>query len=258
MAYSITQFQNSVVAQAAALDNNFATFGALVPIPCTISGTNTLTLTQNGVGLVPTPTLSAYTTGMLFTGIASTSNSAGVTVQVGSLPALTVYKDILAGPSPLSGGEIIGLNAVSFLFDAALASGAGGFHLITATSSSRSPQIVQTLQVGNNFLSTLTNLLSGSSPTLTFTATPGWSSQDQTFTLTGTIAQIPAVGDFLQVTPPSLGATGVSYDAMVLSTGSLSSVSSVATINVRLVNSASASVAANSGIYRYLALRAVP
>ena len=55
MAYSITQFENNLVNSLVALDNNFTTFGALVPIPCSISGTNTLTLTQNAVGLVPTP-----------------------------------------------------------------------------------------------------------------------------------------------------------------------------------------------------------
>jgi len=105
---------------------------------------------------------------------------------------------------------------------------------------------------------TLTNLLSGNSPTLTFTATPGWSSQDQTFTLTGLPPAVPAPGDFVQVSPPSLAATGVSYWGMCTALGSLSSVASVATVNIRLVNSASASLASNSGVYRWMATRAVP
>ena len=45
MGYSITQFEGSTTASAVALDANFTTFGALVPIPCGIAGTNTLTLT---------------------------------------------------------------------------------------------------------------------------------------------------------------------------------------------------------------------
>ena len=68
MAYSITQFENNLTNPLVALDNNFTTFGALVPIPCTVAGTNTLTLTQNSAGLVPTPTISAYTTNMTVLG----------------------------------------------------------------------------------------------------------------------------------------------------------------------------------------------
>jgi hypothetical protein len=104
----------------------------------------------------------------------------------------------------------------------------------------------------------VSSLLSGNSPTLTFTATAGWSSQDQTFTLTGLPPAIPLPGDFVQITPPSLAATGVGYQGMVTAVGSLSLLLSVATVNVRLINSASASLASNSGVYRYLATRAVP
>ena len=71
MAYSLSQFENNLTNPLQALDNNFTTFGALVQIPCSVAGTNTLTLTQNAAGLVPTPTISAYTTDMLFSGIAA-------------------------------------------------------------------------------------------------------------------------------------------------------------------------------------------
>ena len=93
MAYSITQFENSATNSLQALDNNFTTFGALVQIPCSVAGTNTLTLTQNAVGLVPTPTISAYTTNMLFSGIASGTNTGPTTATIGSVGALPVYKD---------------------------------------------------------------------------------------------------------------------------------------------------------------------
>src|SRR5216684_3366170 len=241
MAYSITQFENNLTNSLVALDNNFTTFGALVPIPCTISGTNTLTLTPNAGGLVPTPTISAYTTGMLFTGIAITSNTGPVIATVGSIGTRQVYKDTLIGPSLLSGTEIVGNCAIALFYDAALNLGAGGFHLIATTAQTNSFIAPSGIQLNGG--ATLTNLLSGNSPTLTFTATPGWSSQDQIFTLTGLPPAVPAPGDFMQINPPSLAATGVSYWAMCTALGSLSSLLSVATVNVRLVNSASASLA---------------
>ncbi len=255
MAYSITQFENNLSNPLQALDNNFTTFGALVPIPCSVAGTNTLTLTQNSAGLVPTPTIAAYSSNMLFTGVATGTNTGPTTATVGSVGALTVYKDTLAGPAALLGGEIINGNAFTLLYDPALNSGAGGFHLQASTETTGSRINPGAIQLGG---ATLTNLLSGNSPTLTFTATPGWSSQDQTFTLTGLPPSIPLTGDFVQINPPSLAATGVVFQAMVTAVGSLSSLLSVATVNVRLVNAASASLASNSGIYRYAATRMVP
>ncbi len=252
MAYSLTIFQNSAGPdQLSALDNNIATLSAATNIPCLIAGTNTLTLTQNSAGLVPSSAITAYATNMVFAGVAPSTNTGPVTATLGSVGVLNVYKDTLAGPALLSGNEIIANNAISLRYDAALNSGAGGFHLVSSTSSTGGIVVV-----GN---ATLTNLFSGNSPTLTFTATPGWSSQDQTFSITAALASaLPAIGDFVQVNPPSLGASGIDYRGFVLGTGSLSSVLSVATINIRLTNAASASLASNSGVYRYLATRTVP
>lgn len=255
MTYSITQFENNLSNPLVALDSDFTTFGALVQIPCAIAGTNALTFTQNAAGLVPTPTISAYTTNMLFSGVAASTNTGAVTATVGSTGSLPVYKDSPSGPVALTGGEIVALNAITLRYDAALNSGGGGFHL---TSSTAGNIAIAPASVQVNGGATLTNVLSGNSPTLTFTATPGWSSQDQTFTLTGLPPAVPAPGDFFQISPPSLAATGVSYWAMCTALGSLSSVASVATVNVRLVNSASASLASNSGVYRWMATRAVP
>ncbi len=255
MAYSLTQFENNLTNSLVALDNNTLTLSAAAPIPCTVSGTNALTLTQNGAGVVPSSTISAYTTNMAFSGIAAASNTSAVTAQVGSVGILNVYKDTSTGPQLLVGGEIVIGNAFTLQFDASLNSGAGGFHLVSSTAITNTSVKFGAVQINQ---ATLTNLLSGNSPTLTFTATPGWSSQDQLFTLSGQGTAIPAVGDFVQVNPPSLGATGVSYMGMVTAVGSVSSVSSVASVNIRLINAASASLASNSGIYRYLAMRAVP
>jgi hypothetical protein len=261
MAYSLTIFQNSAGPDSlAALDNNIATVSGAAPISCSIAGTNALTLTPNAAGLVPSSTLTAYTQNQIFTGIAVASNTGSVTATVGAIGVLNVYKDTSGGPLLLAGGsnpEIIALAAISLQYDAALNSGAGGFHLISSTQVNASVIAPNGVRVAGN--STLTNLLSGNSPTLTFSATPGWSSQDQTFSITAALASsLPAIGDFVLVNPASLGATGVDYRGYIAGVGSISSVASAATINIRLMNAASASLASNSGIYRYAALRTVP
>jgi len=260
MAFSITQFQNNTTNLLSALDNNFVTGSAQAPIPCSVAGTNTLTLTQSAAGLVPSSPVTAYTNGMRFTGIAAATNTASVTAVVGSLAALNVYKDSLSGPVVLTGQEIVASCAFSLVYDSTLNSGSGGFHLISTTAQASSRINPSSIQVNGN--SILTNLVSGTFA-LTFTATPGWSSQDQLFSFTAAIAaaqssQLPAVGDFVQVTPPSIAAAGVSYAAMVTAGGSLSSTASASTLAIRLINSASASLASNSGVYRYAAMRSSP
>ena len=243
MSYSITQFENNTQNLLQALDNNFVTMSAAAPIPCSVSGTNTLTLTQNAAGMVPSSALTLYSTNQVYSGIAVQTNTGPVTATVGSIGFLNVYKDTASGPTLLTGGEIVALNAISFRYDPALNSGAGGFHLTSSTAEASAP---------------ITSLLSGNTPTLTFTAAPGWGSQDQTFTLTGLPPAIPLPGDFVQVAGPSLAAAGISYVGYVNSVGSLTSLLSVTTLSVRLINSTSASLASNSGVYRYAAIRTVP
>jgi len=261
MSYSLTQFANSPGPdQLSALDNNFATLSAADTIACAIAGTNTLTLTQNAAGLVPSATLAAYSNYMLFTGVASATNTGAATATVGSIGALNVYKDTLAGPALLTGNEIIIGNAISLRYDSTLNSGAGGFHLTSSTANISTAISPSSVQVNGG--ATLTNLLSGNSPTLTFTATPGLTAQDQTFTLTALAAAaasaLPAPGDFIAVSPPSVAAAGVSYQGYVSPLASLSSTTSVATVTIRLLNLASASLASNSGIYRWKAERLLP
>jgi hypothetical protein len=263
MSYSLTQFENNIQNSLVALDVNISTLSAATPISCGVSGTNALTLTPNASGLVPSSILSVYTQNQMFTGIASGTNTGAVTATVGSIGTLSVYKDTVAGPVLLTGSEIVALNAFTLRYDSALNGGAGGFHLTTSTATAGAAISPSSVQVNAN--STLTNLLSGNSPTLTFTATPGWSSQDQTFSVTAALAGgnlLPATGDFMLVNPPSLGAAGIDFRGYVVGAGSLSlssvSVVSCSTLNIRLLNAASASLASNSGIYRYAALRSVP
>ena len=107
------------------LDQNFAALGLLTPIPCSVSGTNTLVLTP----LTNTPTVPAYQNYSPFTCIAAQTNTGAATAQVGSLAALGIYADSASGPIALTGGEIPQNNLISLTYDSTLAAGSGGFHL---------------------------------------------------------------------------------------------------------------------------------
>ena len=108
------------------LDGNFSTLYYLTNIACTVSGS------ANALILTPNPTaasVTSYQQDMQFTGIAINSNSGAATGQVSGLAALPIYNDTVNGPTALGGGEIVTLNAVTLIYDVALNSGAGGFHL---------------------------------------------------------------------------------------------------------------------------------
>lgn len=238
------------------LDQNFAALGALTPIPCTAAGTNTVTMTP----AANTPTISAYADGNQFSGVAANTNTSAVTAQIGSLPALNVYKDSLAGPVALTGGEIIASNAFTLRYDAALNSGAGGFHLFTNTgfaggtvagpivigvsggsvTASLSSANLSAPTLTGRSLATVTKLMVGASAasltrllsalgTVTFTATPANSAQDQTFALPGALIRDSIALGLGTSTPGGAGFTGY-----MVADG---------TVNVRLVNPAVASIA---------------
>jgi hypothetical protein len=107
------------------LDTNFNAVALLGTIPCTVSGTNTLTLVPNA----NTPTISGYSNYLRFSGIVAVTNTGAVTCNVSGVGALSVYKDTVSGPVVLSGGELVANNQVIFIYDSALNSGSGGFHI---------------------------------------------------------------------------------------------------------------------------------
>ena len=112
-------------ATGAQLDANFAALGAVSVINGTVTGTNTIAFTPGAT----TPTIAAYANNQLFAFVAVASNTGAATLQVGSLAALSIYKDSPAGPIALTGGEIVLGNYVEMAYDSALNSNAGGFHL---------------------------------------------------------------------------------------------------------------------------------
>jgi hypothetical protein len=128
-------FSGLSTAQMSDLDANFAALGALTAIPCLVAGTNNLSLTP----LANTPTLSAYGNYQPFVTVAAGGNTGAVTAVFSGLPILNVYKDTAVGPINLAGGEIVAGNLIFLVYDAALNSGAGGFHLITRVGTSSTP-----------------------------------------------------------------------------------------------------------------------
>jgi hypothetical protein len=255
---SLTQFAllNPPAATGQQLDDNIALVSAQAPIPCTASGSNTIVLVQDA-NTVP---IIAYTNNMQVSFVAAGSNTSVVTIQVGSLPALTAYKSNPAlGPVALTGSpsELIVNCAVTAMYDPALGSGAGGFHVFTSTAMQGNAVNFSQVQIGASTAASITKVLSGTA-SLSFSIALANSSEDQTFSVTGIPSVLPNVGDFVQVVPPSLAVAGVGFNAMVLSVGSLSASTSAATINVRAFNTTAATVQPPNGVYRYLATRAVP
>src|SRR5271166_217416 len=125
-----TTFANLTTATLPQLDGNFNILSGLTSIPCTVAGTNTLTLTNiAGAGAI-----SAYANYQRFTGIAANTNSGAVTANFAGLGAFNVYKDTPAGPVALTGNEIVQNNAFTLIYDQALNGAVGGFHLQTGGS----------------------------------------------------------------------------------------------------------------------------
>lgn len=112
------------------LDANFAAVGALTIIPCSLSGTNTITLTQAS----NTPTISAYSDYLCLSAVIAVDNTSAVNLQLGSLPLLPVYKDTTAGPVATASGNLQAGNYTVFVYDSTLNSGGGGFHVQVPSS----------------------------------------------------------------------------------------------------------------------------
>lgn len=116
--------------QAAWLDTDFAQVGACTTIPCTASGANSIVLTP--VGNTPIGTYAPY---QRYGFIAAGTNTGAASANYNSQGLLPVYKDTGSGPAALTGNEIIVGNYCVVIYDPALNSGGGGFHLTTAPSA---------------------------------------------------------------------------------------------------------------------------
>lgn len=205
------------------IDANNNALGALSVLACTVSGTNTITLTQQANS--PNPV--AYRNYLVFSGIAAGTNTTAVTAQLAALGGIPVYKDSSAGPIALSGGEIV-INCAFFLmYDGALNAGSGGFHLLTGLAST----------------SVLTNSVSA-------TASIGWPNIPAS---TGSISTIPvtgcSVGDCVILGLTASVPTGVIFNGWVNNAG---------TVTIQALNVTAASITPIAGTYRATAQRFAP
>lgn len=161
-----TSFSNNTNPTGPELDGNFSAVGVLTTIPCAVTGTNTLVMTANA----NTPTISAYSNYLRVSGVAVATNTGATQARVGTLPLLNVYLDTPSGPVALVGNEIKINCAFTLMYDSALNSGAGGWHLFSTPAQVPSvggTLTNATLSFVNSTLSTL--ILSGASlsaPTL--------------------------------------------------------------------------------------------
>lgn len=232
MTYTITQFGNDTSPALPDLDQNFNALSVLTPIPCSVAGTNALTLTQNAAGQAASGTIAAYENGLQICGIASATNTTATTARLGALAALAVYKDSIAGPVALTGGEIVIACAFTLRYDSALP----GWHLITSLSTAGqtlSPTLVKALgglQVGATTSPTLTGLFSAAA-TLTYTSIVPGSSQDQSFTVAGLL-----VTDGMAMSLPLPNSTGLTFSSYFEAGNTV-----VGTVTVRAANLTAAS-----------------
>lgn len=225
----ITLFAAATQATGQQLDDDLTLVSNQAPIPCTVAGTNALTLTQRA----NVYTVTAYTNNMQLSGVASGSNSGAATARLGALAALNVYKDTGSGPAVLTGGEIVANNAITLLYDPTLNSGAGGFHLISIAGTTGTALNPATLQLGTG--SVLTRYLSATA-SVSFTVFGANSAQEVAIALPGVL-----VNDAIQVGSPSMALAAVSFFGYVAASG---------TVNLRGVNAAGATVSITPAVFR--------
>ena len=221
MTASITLFANLVNATTPELDGNFTCYTPLTVIPCTVAGTNALTLTSFSGSAAATPTITAYQNYMRFSGVFANSGSGALTARIGSLAFLNVYKDSPTGPVATTGSEAIQNNAFTLVYDLALNSGAGGWHLYSSTASFNGGTITQPLVLSGTTLSVVggslgasltSTLLTGNS--LTITAQTITASQNLT---AGTLS----VSSLASVAKLEVGASASSITRVITGTGTL-------------------------------------
>ncbi len=208
-------FSNNSSPTGPEVDADLAQLGSQSTVPCTVSGTNALTLTQR----INTSTVTAYANNNRYSGVATATNTAATTARVGALAALNVYRDSPAGPVPLTGGEIVNGCAFTLVYDSALNTGAGGFHLFSTTSSFAFSGGTITgsifLTDGASFTSTLT-------PALLSAASINATSLFGTTLAAGSGSITNATLVNASATTLKIGASAASITRMLAATGTLS------------------------------------
>lgn len=128
-------------------DGMFNQVAAMIAIPCTASGQNSITLTPIGNA----PTLAAYGEFNFFRFKAVATSNANVTAQFQSLANLPVYK--ADGLTQAGANDIVNTQEYVLIFSQALNGGAGGFFLEAASVAVTTPtagSMVSNLKILNN------------------------------------------------------------------------------------------------------------
>lgn len=132
-------FANVSELDTPALDDNFNALGALVVIPCTAAGSNTIALTP----AANSPTISAYTSrSPIFGFVASgTTSTSPVTANISGVGAKSIYK---ANGAALIGSNDFVTGSIYYIaYDSTLNSGAGGFVVINPGSTAAAAGSIQ-------------------------------------------------------------------------------------------------------------------
>ena len=124
-----TTFANNTSPTGLQLDNDLLAVAAMGITNCTAVGTNTITLTLQA----NQPAVGAYVNNTRFDFVAVATSSGSVTLQVGSLSPLPVYKP---GGSQAGSGDIVNGSYYEIVFLQALNSGVGGFQIASALPAS--------------------------------------------------------------------------------------------------------------------------
>lgn len=251
-AASITLFSSNTAPTGPQLDNNFLAYAVFTTIPCSVAGTNALTLTQNS----NTPTLTQLTNYIQFSAVALNTNTGAVTITHPSFGTLNAYKDSPVGPVALSGDEIVQDCAFTMRYNSALDGGSGGYHIYSNTGYAGGTITGNTTIAAGATLSvagpaSLTSLLVGASATpllriisglatVTYSVTSANAVQSQTFALAG--AQ---VNDSVSLGMGTDVPSGVGFAGFVSGAG---------TITARLLNPSTVTIAAATITMRATAL----
>ena len=216
MTASITLFANLTNPTLPELDGNFTSYTPLTTIPCTVAGTNALSLTAFSGSAAATPAVTAYQNYMQFSGVFASNGSGALTARIGALPFLNVYKDSPTGPVATVGTEAVQNNAFTLVYDSALNSGAGGWHLYSSTASFNGGTITQPLVLSGTTLSVIGGSLGA---TLTSTLLTG---NSLTVTAQNIGGQTLTASSLASVTKLEVGASASSITRIITGTGTLS------------------------------------
>lgn len=117
--------------------NGRALMGAVKRFWDRINGTVTTTGSAGAYVYTPSNTAfpTAYVQGETYAFKVNFTSTGGDTLNVNSLGAKPLYKSSLSGPVALATGDLRANEMVQAVYDAALNSGAGGFHVTSGLSS---------------------------------------------------------------------------------------------------------------------------